>query len=448
MSPLQLENRILTIEKSVTDFLTKKSWFFPVGIFICASYIFFSYSLWFEPHPEWSRFYLFQNRYWGSLVMALGAIFYLAISYRFRTFYFLMLMALSWLIPCFQMGVYRPIIAAPVGLVLILTLIVSRIHQSKIFGLSLIGRRWVSLIAVIASFLFTIWLIAEDARISSDFRLFQFFWTLHFEMLLFFFVGCCFSSQPTNLLLALNPLQLWSPLTWPDSAVTLSPSSQDYVQKLRRLKVSGLLQVILSNFQFLVILLLMRWLPVESDFFGAFSHYLYFLLTVTAAFGAVTGFLKLFGYQATDATYFIFLAKSPLEIWQRGSIYMSKFLFQFVYLPVWKRTRRIWLASATVMLVVFFHLNLFHEFFLREFIRWMTPSLPIASASLSQTLLIPLLWSLVWLMWIGVFQISLKSFPALRESKGAWVAIVITHIGSSQILSIAKWLAQATGLAD
>ena len=72
MSPLQLENRILTAEKSLTDALSGKSWFFTVGILICLIYAFFSYPLWFEPHPEWSRFYLFQNRYWGAVVMGIG----------------------------------------------------------------------------------------------------------------------------------------------------------------------------------------------------------------------------------------------------------------------------------------------------------------------------------------------------------------------------------------
>lgn len=447
ISPLQLENRILTAEKSLTDSLSEKSWFFAVGILICLIYAFFSYPLWFEPHPEWSRFYLFQNRYWGALVMAFGGIFFLGVANRFRTFYFLFLLALSWLAPCLQMGIYRPIILVPIGMVFILGFLVAQIHKSKLFGLSLNSRRGIGLVTVIGTFLLAVWLIAFDAKTSLDFRLFKFFWTFHFELLLLFFVGCCFSAQPVNILLALNPLQLWSPLTWPESTLPVIDSSRDYKMKLRKVKVSGLLQLILSNSQFLAVLLLMHWLPEESDFLGALSHYFYFLLTVTAAFGAVTGYLKLFGYQALDATYFLFLAKSPLEIWQRGSVYMSKFLFQFVYFPIWKRTRSIYLAGAIVILAVFFHLNLFHEFFLREFIRWLAPSLPIAATSLNQTLLIPLLWGLIWLVWIGAFQLAMKLLPALRGSKGAWAAIFITHIGSSQILSIAKWLSEVFGLA-
>jgi hypothetical protein len=91
-------------------------------------------------------------------------------------------------------------------------------------------------------------------------------------------------------------------------------------------------------------------------------------------------------------------------------------------------------------------LHLFHEFFLRELLRFIAPTLPIRPATFAQTFLVPLLWTLSWGAWIIIFQFFLKTTKLLRTSKGAWAAIILTHLGSSQIILVSKWLAISLGL--
>jgi hypothetical protein len=428
MTPQKLEAQFLKIERSLILRLSQISWSVNSGLVLGTLCLFLVFPLWSTPQPEWSRFYLAQDRFWGAVALFYGFYFSLLVPHRWKSWCYLFLMCTAWLVPLFILQIARPVIIAPIIFVIASTFWVSIYRRRAIQANAKVNKFLFSLI-VIGGFVLVLWLLGQDAAKTQDHRLFRYFWTLHLELLVLFFLGNLFSTKTTPLENSLNPLQLLAPFPWPESIRLAQEPRQLY-----ELRVAGLLQLIRTNFTFALLMLVLKWLPKSAGPWTSFTHYVSYLLFISAALGTVSGFIKLFGYQAPDLTYFLFLAKSPLEIWQRGSTYMAKFLFQFVYLPSWKFTRRTWVAALAVLLAVFVHLHLFHDLFLREVVRWLTPELPVAATSWAVTFGTPLVWSLIWVIWIGIFQVLRRIIPFLHSDSGAWVAILLTHLGSSQIM--------------
>ncbi|MGZ5279373.1 MAG: hypothetical protein ACXWC9_05500 [Pseudobdellovibrionaceae bacterium] len=429
-----MESRILSFEKSCVEKFSRSSWFLILVLIAVALYSWLSYPVWAQTQPGWSRFFLAQDRYWSAVTLFFGFYLGFVLPFSWRKYFYQILFAAIWLVPCFVLKIYRPIIVAPIAFVALNTfwLLLPRVTWSRKIGAA--GF-------VAASFVLLLWLIGLDAEISQDYRLFRFFWVLHLEMLLLYFLRESFRSQAILPSISLNPLQLFAPLPWP---TTLSRA--DSKAEIRTLQVSGLIQLVFAQTLFFLLLIAVPKLPVEIPYLGNMLQYAAFIFFATAAFNIVSGSLRIFGFRAGDATYFLALSKSPLEIWQRGSAYMAQFLFQVVFFPIWKQTRKLWLAGTVLALLVLIQIYFFHELFLRELLRWLAPTLPIAETQWEQIFWIPIFWMSCWLVWIGLFHALTKVFRFLKTEHGAWVAIFLTHLGSSQILFLAKEVAALFGI--
>jgi len=403
-------------------------------VLVISLYSWLSYPFWAQIQPGWSRFFLAQDRYWSSVTLFSGFCLSFILPYSWRAYFFRILFAAIWLVPCFVLKIYRPVVLAPVAFVALNTLWLLLPRPTW-------ARKFLAAGFVTASFVFLLWLIGLDAGLSKDYRLFRFFWVLHLEMLLLYYLRESFRSQAILPSISLNPLQLFAPLPWP---TTLSRA--DNKTEIHSLQVSGLLQLFVAHAIFLLLLWVVPKLPVEIPYVGSLLQYVTFIFFATAAFNCVSGPLRMFGFRAGDATYFLALSKSPLEIWQRGSVYMAQFLFQVVFFPIWKRTRQLWLAGGVLVLLVLIHIYFFHELFLRELLRWLAPTLPIAETQWDQIFWVPIFWMSSWVLWIGLFHGLTKVFRFLKTENGAWVAIVLTHLGSSQIFLVAKEMAALFGI--
>lgn len=433
LSPVELERKILSVEKSLSQWLSNRREFLLVAFLISAAFTRFVYPLWTRPMPNWSRFFLAQDRLFAVLTLLAGVFVSVWMRKSWRKWFYPLLMITAWLVPCFILKVERPIVAAPILFIFLATGLL-RLSVSSTAAKSARG------LCIAVVFLTLVWLLGLDAETSKSYQLFRYFWTLHLEMLLLFFVAANFRRQTPAAAINLNPLQLVAPLPWPEEMV-LENNDRD----LRELRASGFLQLLYAQIVFVGLMFLLPQVSAPPVDGNNPLHYLIFLVFVSAVFSTVTGFLRLFGYRAPDATYFVMLAKSPWEIWQRGSTYMARFFFRNIYFAIWSRTRQVWLATSILVLAIYVNLYLFHELFLRELLRWLSPSLPIGAGTSQQIYLLPLLWMLSWLAWMAVFYGLQKVFRFLRSDYGAWLAILITHLGSSQMFWVARNLARALG---
>ncbi len=434
MSPVAFEQKFLAFEKSCIEKLSRGSGFLWFALVWGVLNSWLSYSVWARPQPDWSRFFLAQDRYWGAATLFFGFYFSFVIPHQIRVYFHRILFVIVWLVPCYLLKIERPIVLAPVLYVVICTVALS-------WPRSLWTRKIVAALVVLFTFVGLLWWLGKDAELAKDYRLFRFFWVLHLEMLLIYFLRESFRAPKISLSVALNPLQLFSPLPWPTD-LTLAEKKWE----IRSLQVSGLMQIIFAQLLFWILLLTVPSLPVDIPVLGHLLQYVTFVIFATAALNCVSGMLRMFGFRAADATYFLVLAKSPLEIWQRGSTYMAQFLFQVVFFPIWKQTRKMWVAGGVLAILVLIHIYFFHELFLRELLRWLAPTLPIAQTSWDQIIWLPVFWFLSWMIWMTAFYLLTKAFRFLKTENGAWVAILLTHLGSSQIFWLAKEMATLCGV--
>jgi hypothetical protein len=75
----------------------------------------------------------------------------------------------------------------------------------------------------------------------------------------------------------------------------------------------------------------------------AFNYALHILIDI-ATLNLIPGCARVFGFNFFDATYFVFLAKSPGEVWRRGSVYNFKFNQEFVFWPTLRFFKNYWVA--------------------------------------------------------------------------------------------------------
>jgi hypothetical protein len=435
ISPIGLEQNLKNLEKKVAEFLAAKKLFLPVAFLFSLLFCWFCYPFWSQAMPAWSRFFIAQDRVYGVFTLLAGFFISMVLPRNWRPAFHLLILLAAWLIPCFFLKVFRPIIWGPIIYLAVNAVVLRRPRPGNL-------HKFLSAFVVLGTFAVLVWALGWDAETSRDYRFFRFFWTLHLEILTLFFLAQSFQKSSLPFSISLNPLQLISPMTWPPEMKLESDEG-----KQKYLRALGFFQLIVAQVIFWILLIVVPHIPVTFTPVNSILHYTVFVFFAMAALGVVSAFVHLFGYQAPDATYFMILAKSPLEIWQRGSTYTAQFFFRNIYFPIWVRSRRTWLAASVLVLAIFFNLYLFHDFFLRELLRWVAPTLPVIVGTAAQTFVLPALWMLSWLIWILAFHFMTRIFAFLRTGWGLWIAVLLTHLGSSQMFGVARLLGAWLGIS-
>lgn len=435
ISPIDLEQKLKNLENKVAGFLAAKKWFLPGAFLFSLLFSWLSFPFWSQAMPAWSRFFIAQDRVYGIFTLLAGFFISMVLPRNWRPAFHLLILLAAWLIPCFFLKVFRPIVLGPIAYLVLNALLLRRPRLGR-------PAKLLNALFVLGTFAVLIGALGWDAEISRDYRFFRFFWTLHLEILTLFFLAQSFQSGALPFSISLNPLQLLAPMTWPTEMKFESDKG-----KQKYLRALGFFQLLVAQVIFWILLIVVSRLPTTFTPVNSILHYTVFVFFVMAALGVVSAFVHLFGYQAPDATYFMILAKSPLEIWQRGSTYTAQFFFRNIYFPVWVRSRQTWLATSVLVLAIFFNLYLFHDFFLRELLRRVAPTLPVMVGTTAQTFVLPALWMLSWLIWILAFYFMTRVFAFLRTGWGLWIAILLTHLGSSQMFGVARLLGAWLGIS-
>jgi MBOAT membrane-bound O-acyltransferase family protein len=167
------------------------------------------------------------------------------------------------------------------------------------------------------------------------------------------------------------------------------------------------------------------------------------------------GFMTLAGYRVPECYVHPWIARSPLEFWQRWNTWVGSWLRRYVFLPTslaLRRRHRAWPASAITVagvLVTFVSVGLLHDFPLlivhaREpFIAWPQPKMTLFFA----------LSALVLLTWIGIARLFAGTRlrrSAARIPEGLRAAIAVLSVLDSMLLvhACATWLSERPVASD
>lgn len=426
MSPNQFEFKWKTAEDKITNYFVQSNFSFLMFLTVLAGFSYLLFPLWqSSEYPGWARLNLAQDRYWASLTIIIGSLLYYFIPSKITNIYLILIVCLSWFIPVYLLDSLRISSVFPVLYILINSILIFKFKEYK------------KSLLFVCTFLFLILvvLVGLDVEISKKGKLFQYFSLIHFEMLFFYFVQTIY-QQNFNFTFNFNPLQLYSPVP--------IPTESEFLQNTQLKKsyfIKGFIEIAQSCLLFYGIFMALR-----IDYFKRqdfiIIQYIIFLFFVIAVMKSLHGILWIFGFKTPSATHFVLLAKSPLETWQRGSVFLAKFIFNTIYFPLWKVFRNQFFAIAGVLIFIFFHLFVLHDILLKNILILFFPTfqtLPTNFHQLSQQLI----WFLIWFLWIIVFMFTFQKIEFFKKSSsGQWLLIALTHIGNMLMMPLAFYLTQ------
>lgn len=427
LGPHAFETKWNSFENRIVESLSKKKWILPLITLLYFTGAFFLYDIWTQAHfPSWARFNIIQDRLWAAYILLSFSFAPLFIkTLRHQPLFLFFVVAVSWLFPISKIGditltAFLPLLFLLVGSWLV------KINKASV---------WLKTVILFFLYCALVSILTKEVLINpSSGKILLYFSNIHMDLLLLFFIGVTFNTRPFPLSIHYNPLQMFSPLPLPDST-TLAIEDSRYTQQFIR----GIIELILSQALFVIVIMAYRSEMVATTT-NPFIHYLLFLFVIVGAMKMVTSVLWIYGINSPSATYFFILAKSPIEIWQRGSVFIADFLFNKLYMPIWKKFRNLWLSSAVVIFAVLFHLFIFHELLIKSWLRWQFGDLLFGRFGTAEIKLWGF-WLLTWIAFILIFSGFQKLTSRWhRQELFQWLLILITHIGCASIFPIVYYL--------
>lgn len=424
MSPIETENKIITFENKLIQKFASHQYAVLITGIILLIFLYFTLPLWTQSeYPKWSKFFIAQDRTWALIILIVGSFFVYFVKPKYQTYLSLAFITSSWVIPLNILGSFRWEILAPIIFILGNYFFLKKFRKYHL----------VSLAFVAVLFLCLILFLGFDANKNHDGKVFQYFSVLHIEVILFFFINSIFSKS-THDQLSFNPLQLFAPLPIPDESYIINNKTEKKTNFIK-----GALYIIEAQFIFMALIALFRFEPFKESPSVPIQFYL-FILFISASLKVCSGLLWMYGIQSPPTSYFLLLAKSPLETWQRGSLFFAKFIFSKIYLPLWIRTRNNLISTLASIMFVALNLFILHEFILGNLLSFLFPNLKFMVStwfSLKQQTL----WLGLWILWIFLFEHTFKKINFLsKTSIGNWILLLLTHLGNMSIIPVMLFL--------
>lgn len=420
-APKDIEIAWTKTEDKLADFLEKKKWHKAFLFFASLIIAYFSYGLWAQnSFPPWSRFNLVQDRLWATYVLIFLSFIPLFIhQLRHSVLFLLFAVSIAWLFPIYKIDALSLNAIAPIIYLVACAVIVNIKFLARFLKAALIVLLFLGLVS---------W-VTRNAILSENSKLILYFSNLHLDLLLLYFIGSIFNKKPFPNSLHFNPLQLIAPSPLPEQLEMKNNSSYE------KQFIKGMLGIFNAQFIFVFLIFLLTQDAIARNT-NPLLYYCVFILTIVAAMKMVSSLLWIYGIKTVSATYFLILAKSPIEVWQRGSVFVADFLFNKIYLPIWKRSRSITLAAIATVFSVLVHVFVFHEMLIKTLLRYQFGDFLFGSFGLNQALQWGI-WVAIWLVWILIFSIFLKTTKPLHSiSVFQWILVFLTHIGSALVFPI------------
>ncbi len=432
IGPNELEISWQKNELKIVDYLSKLSWIKPLLLVASLLVGIATFDLWTKSEfPNWSRFYIAQDRAWATYILiglSFLPLFFKQLRYSFV--FFLFAVSFSWLYPISRISSTTLYSFLP-----ILFLVASALVTNSNLFPKLVSR-WLKLLIILLLFLGMVCALTFESLRSQSNKIILYFSNLHLDLLFVYFVGAIFSEKYTSLFLHFNPLQLFSPFPLP-----VKTEKADSDLNYTKLFIRGILQCLQAQLIFIALIVCYQSFYIKTTA-NPIVHYFLFVSFIVAAMKSVSAVLWMYGIDSRSAGYFLLLAKSPIEAWQRGSVFLADFLFNKIYLPIWRKFRNVWLASGIIVFAILFHTFFFHEFLVKAVLRLLFGNENFGEFSF-KSVRQQALWVFAWLVWISFFYAFQKLTSQWHKSKlFQWALILITHTGSAFIIPTIGYLSR------
>ncbi len=296
-----------------------------------------------------------------------------------------------------------------------------------------------SLILII-SFFAVGYALAKEASSKNNNEILRLFWTIHPQFYLLFVISWLFSAiKKQDLLLSIHPMNLTWGTLWPQESSLVLTSKEVWEQWWQ-----GLYNCMLGTFLFFLVFglkLLAKDVRIDGHLLVGF-YYVYFIIYLVASFNLYIGFSRMLRIRCPDPTHFLIFAKTPMEVWQRGSTYLYRFFLRFIYLPIYRKVKNYFITILVCLVLIISHMFLFHDIVVRNLYAFLVPELNAPNVPVLPVVIFSFSWALLWFTWIfigsTVWRKILLKFhsPAL-----SWLSVLATHIVAASIHPMATtWL--------
>jgi hypothetical protein len=293
-------------------------------------------------------------------------------------------------------------------------------------------------ILALALFFTSVYSINWWSLTYNDEQVLKMFWSVHPEYILILTIAhitVLFEPNNRNAVwpLFLNPINILNPMPWPQELKKINPDPIFQYQ----LWITGLWDIFLSQILFMILLsffTLTSSIQTPHFLWSPLLMYIPFLIIINAVSIFAQGTTRMFGIGTPDITDFLFLPRIPSEVWQRSSRLVYNLVYQGVYIPCFRLTKKVWLATASSLCFSFLGMFLFHQIFVLGFNKYFFPTL----SSKPWTPLPMFLFAFIWgLWWMSLFGLSHKIKPWIyRSPLHQWIGIVGTHFLSAYGFSL------------
>lgn len=165
----------------------------------------------------------------------------------------------------------------------------------------------------------------------------------------------------------------------------------------------------------------------SANWASTLFRYVLIMLANIGYLNILTGVLRISGVQVPDATNFKWLSRTPTEFWQRGNVYLYKYIRDFIYFPAlrfFKDQKAAFLCSFTMLF-----------FFKTGLLGVGCESLKLMGFEVSERLFIQNLFymNLVrWILWVIMMRITRDfwffDFRKVNSKRIAWFSIILSHM--------------------
>ncbi|MCB0391194.1 MAG: hypothetical protein KDD58_07880 [Bdellovibrionales bacterium] len=433
-SPLDIERSMLKFESNIVQLLFRSSNFKVIFVTIILFLIYLTILIPMAGiHVPFNlRESLFTQRTDIYIVLGLGALISFYLKSEFRFYFFIFLLFVSWILPFLYRGVWEfSILAYP--------LLACAFYLISLINLNKFLFKLVAFLLGILSFLMATYWMLKASFGKSGVAVSAKFWLTHPEFYVLFFLTVLLSNANKEFKrLLLNPMNLVWGTIWPqDTLLSKNMTAKEH----KKLWCRGIYSVAVSIL-FFFIALFVRYLLKDSKLSlisTVIFYYFFYLFMIIGSFNGHVGISRMLGINCPDATYFLLLAKTPMEVWQRGSTYVYKFFLNFIYIPLQRKIKNYFLVMLICMCLIVLHLFIFHDVVIRNFFFWLIPDLKAPIVPVLRTLVFSVSWAGLWFVWILVGGTVWRRILILLPRPWLqWSSILMNHIVIASIYPISN----------
>lgn len=165
-----------------------------------------------------------------------------------------------------------------------------------------------------------------------------------------------------------------------------------------------------------------------TPFHAAVARYSLIPFSEIAIYNFVAGSARIFGFRVPDATYFVFLSRTPAEFWRRGSVFTYDFIHRYVYLPMYRRVTRNLFVVTFVSFFIFFVNHQGISGLFKSMLYWSGYGAPLTGKETEQLYYSTTVFLLMFILIYITRRKWFFTFLPKRNDNLNWISVLMTHL--------------------